>query len=95
MIHTTPNGQFVQDTCGLWHYAYKNRGRIDRAIEDALTSRPAGAAWFWFNGTPAPMVAGDSRERLFRRWCDWRSAYQETPSRLLTIMQGFAESGDE
>jgi hypothetical protein len=74
-------GFYVQDQSGLWHYTGRRIGTdvIDCA-RDALAHRPEGPAWFWFNGTFAPMVVKkDSPKALAARLQSWKGGYRGTP----------------
>lgn len=65
------------DPSGVHHGTYLNReGHVSTAAEVAIATRPVGACWFWFNGTPAPMSGSDTALKLTERWIDWRHAYQ-------------------
>lgn len=68
---------YARDASGLWHFQNLKVPRtIFEAIDQALRSRRSRVAWFWFNGTPAPIVKGDTCRSLHQRWSEWRSAYQ-------------------
>ncbi len=84
----TELGEFKRDRSGLFHYCFKEIGTIDSAIKDALANRPKSAAWFWFNGTPAPIEKNDGPESLFRRWNEWRTQCQNGSYNLLEVLQG-------
>jgi hypothetical protein len=85
-------GTFIRDPSGLWHFQYRGLGHIDHAIRVAIGSwewpRPA---WFWFNGTPAPMFDGDTPVALRDRWAEWRSAYQSSGQAFLQTIQLLAK----
>ena len=82
--HKTELGMFVQDESGMWHYRYEGPGRISVATEDAIKNNP-GVAWFWFNGTPAPILKNDTPDSLYNRWVEWRNAFQKSPAILTEI----------
>lgn len=68
----TKHGLFSQDYCGLWHYqCTKKNVTALTATKDAVMHRPKGAVWFWFDGTPAPLVPGDKQKKLHTRWEVW------------------------
>lgn len=74
---STERGLYVRDEFDLWHYKHERLGHISAAIADALKHRPEGAAaWFWFNGSPAPLREVDSIQDVHDRWVAWRNAYQ-------------------
>ena len=75
-------GVFNKDASGLWHYRYTKQTTVYEAAKDAIKYKP-GAAWFWFNGTPAPIMIGDTAGKLVARWKVWRSDYEKDPIRLL------------
>lgn len=90
MTKNTRIGTFNEDASGLWHYSCRKMGEtVDKAVADALDYRPSYgnfAAWFWFNGTPAPILIKDSPETLERRWIEWRSAYQTDSASFLKCL---------
>lgn len=85
-------GQFSRDASGVWHYSHKRFGLVHDAIENALRTRPRAPCWFWFNGTPAPMFAGDTTDAILQRWNGWRDAYQAGGDALLNKLQGLDPS---
>ncbi|MDP1719314.1 MAG: hypothetical protein Q8L24_02725 [bacterium] len=88
----TKFGEFRQDLSGLWHYGVLCwAGDVWKAAEDALANKPEGVCWFWFNGTPAPMVADDSVAVLVCRWGAVRNAYKtEETEELMGWWRRFA-----
>jgi hypothetical protein len=75
-----------KDASGLSHYVFSTLGHVSVAIEDALATRPTTPSWFWFNGTPCPMLDGDDAAAVGRRWSEWRAAYQQGD--LILMLQG-------
>lgn len=94
MLLGTIYGRFLQDKSGAYHYAYAQAvGYVDDAARDALRFRPTAPAWFWFNGTPAPIYPLDTCEKLVRRWIEWREAYQrEGGHGLLRCLEELSKS---
>ena len=81
-------GSFKKDKSGLFHYRHESGGSVCSAVEIALSIRPrTKPCWFWFGGTPAQMVKGDTPETLYRRWLEWRDAYQKDPELFFQILQ--------
>lgn len=89
----TTFGEFRQDPSGLWHYGILGwAGDVWKAADDALANKPEGTCWFWFNGTPAPMVANDDGAAiLVCRWEAVRNAYRtEEAEELMGWWRKFA-----
>lgn len=77
------------DRAGVCHWTGQ-AGDVYEAALKCLESRPASGpeepAWFWWNGTPAPIASGDGRNSLAARWHAWRSAYQAGGSAFLDLL---------
>lgn len=90
-VGATSKGQFIKDESGLWHYRMTGgAGFLDEALYDALDGidgMRGRAVWFWFNGTLAPIVRGDTENSLGARWLKWRTDYQADPASLLENLQ--------
>lgn len=83
---------FTKDEAGISHYhPLFHHGPVDRCVKVALRYRPSGPCWFWFNGTFAPMHAGDTADMLCRRWNAYRSDYQRDPESLLGALEQMSE----
>jgi hypothetical protein len=82
--HTTPLGTFRKDASGLWHYEFYSHGHIERAAQDAVSNRPPGVCWFWFNRTFSPIFQDDNFTSLLERYNIWRDSYQENPRLFLS-----------
>jgi hypothetical protein len=80
---------FFEDASGLSHFIPAHE-RIEPALEEAIKNKPQGATWFWFNGTPAPMVEGDTVSSLHHRWNVWKSAYHFGYPALLEVIEAFS-----
>lgn len=63
--------------------------RLDEALADALATRP-GPAWFWFNGTFAPIHPTDNVLSLHERFVLWREAYNRDPKQIRSLLEGMA-----
>lgn len=85
-------GSYRRDQAGLCHYRMDSMGSIQSALVDALKHVPSKPSWFWFNGTPAPIVSGDNADSLYKRWNEWRSAYQSNADLLLEKLLEWSES---
>lgn len=86
----TPDGKFKQDASGLFHYEYTGLvGDVAAAAKDALEYRQS-PAWFWFNGTPAPIHALDNAAILTERWEFWRRGIEN--GQLLFLLRCLANT---
>ena len=82
------HGRFKSDCCGIYHYTVTPPCDVSHAAEEAIQLRPRrAAAWFWFNGTPAPICRKDTANELMERWSDWRDRYQSDKRELLVCLQ--------
>jgi len=88
----TPHGFYVKDESGLWHYHTKDCTDVSDAQRDALIPERPSPAWFWFNGTPAPMQSNDILETLYRRWKIWNQDWHANPPRLLRRLERLSSS---
>lgn len=71
-------GNFRSDPSGLRHFDAPGGTLLSDMLATALRLHEANPApsWFWFNGTPAPIIPGDTVDTLADRWAKWRVAYQ-------------------
>lgn len=87
---------FLKDPSGLCHFKSVAPGtNIHEAAKLALKNRPRSAAWFWFNGTPAPIYRDDSPESLSLRWRKYRIAYQTSRQAFLELLTNMAAGVQE
>lgn len=94
-MRTTKHGHFVQDGSGLWHYRFIENGEFGSATRDAVENRPNEAAWFWWLGTPCPILKMDDAEKLAQRYWKWRKTYQEDAKNLLTLLKSLPEPAED
>ncbi len=84
----TREGVFTKDLSGLWHY--KNTEFWQRASDaalDAIKHCPDNAAaWFWYNGSPCPILQTDNPTDLTNRWLQWNTAWTTDPGTLRNLM---------
>lgn len=84
---TNIENSFTQDTSGLWHHKWDKLGHVDAAADEACKYVGDRVAWFWWNGTFAPINPGDNPIALIRRWSEWRNRYQENPKNTLSDLE--------
>jgi hypothetical protein len=76
---------------GIWRFNPDAGVHVTDAAAYAIAYRMLGPCWFWFNGTPAPMVKGDDAHALVKRWVEWREAYQSKRGSLLASIESFSK----
>ena len=78
---------FVQDHSGLYHFQWKVGGTtVEDAAAVALEDHPGSAAWFWFNGIPAPIYMDDTLKALVDRWRQWSAAREAGLQKFLEML---------
>lgn len=90
--------EWKTDDAGVRHWACAATvGTVWDAAAKCLDTRPARIpddpdepAWFWWQGTPAPIVNGDGVAVLVDRWHAWRDAYQRGGSAFLDTLTAFS-----
>jgi hypothetical protein len=87
-------GEFKRDQSGLLHYRPTIIVGMGELLIDAikLASEYKTPVWFWYNGTPAPIIPNDTKESLRERWCKWREDYQNNHASLLKNIEEFSET---
>jgi hypothetical protein len=85
-------GWYRQDRFGLWHYDPPLGTHIQKALEDAIATRPEGAAWFWFWETFAPIQPNDTVWSLHERWVLLRHVYERDPKELMRTLRRWIRS---
>lgn len=65
-----------RDRAGVYHWTGRGYDLRESATLCLSTHGAVSAAWFWFNGSPAPVIAGEDPTALMRRWNAWREAFQ-------------------
>ena len=88
MTRLTEYGQIKRDQAGAWHYEARGGVVVGVAAADALARLPPSRpGWFWFNGTPTPVIRGgdpgQAAKALVRRWEYWRVAADAESGALL------------
>lgn len=83
---------FHQDPSGLWHHESRGIGHAEYAAKEACEYVNGRVAWFWWNGTFAPIVPGDTTLTLLSRWSTWRQHYQADHSNTLRDLAQFCET---
>lgn len=83
-------GSFRIDPSGLRHYTAAGGYGMPDMLASALhlNQGAAGPAWFWFNGTYAPIRPDDTPVTLGARWWEWRAAHHA--GTLLSKMEKWA-----
>ena len=87
--HRTPNGEFIKDKCGLWHYISLPGQSMWYAMKDAAENLPPGPAWFWWRAIPTPILPGDTTDTLHSRYVGWAQYHNAgyLSSRLYAFMK--------
>jgi hypothetical protein len=78
--------EWSADASGLQHW--RSHVGVDKTVEAAATRClaafqlprvvPLHPAWFWWAGTPAPIVPGDTVSSLVERWNEWWPAWSDS-----------------
>lgn len=85
----TPCGRYRTDATGVWHYQTTTIVGLAGALVDALSTE-VHPAWFWFNGTGAPIVYGDNPGALGQRYVQWREVMQSQRELLALLTESAA-----
>ena len=89
---TDSSHNFHQDPSGLWHHESRELGLAHAAAEEACEHVAGRVAWFWWGGTFAPILPGDTAVTLISRWSTWRRRYQADHSNTLRDLVQFCET---
>lgn len=89
--------EWKTDDAGLRHCVCTQDGTVYDAAAKCLDTRPARIpsdpdepAWFWFAGTPAPVVNSDGVSVLVDRWHAWRDAHRAGMTAFLETLATFS-----
>ncbi len=88
---TDSSHNFHQDPSGLWHHVSCENGLAQEAAKEACEYVAGRVAWFWWLGTFAPILPGDTADTLHSRWSTWRQSYQADRSNTLSDLAKFCE----
>ena len=88
-------GVFKAAKWGLWHYHAEKTCGLEQAASDAVAelSKPDGhvPTWFWWEGTPGPILRGDTTSEVLERHRVWRQAFEQGPLAFADCVRAYCE----